>query len=282
MKAVRLPDGRIRVPARAESPGALGDGVETIGPGHPDFAAWDRWLRRVNPDAEGSLPPRVQKAKDAAGHEHAADGRFTGAGGGRAAAAAEVAGKMAQRWKGDDAGGQSFSHRTSSGAEYTADLQPLSKWEGMKRAEMLFSDAGGSYGITGAGGAAELFRVMSAAAVSAVKEGHAEALQFSAREPSRRRLYDRLVRTIAGALPDHVAVAYEPSGGNHGGDRVYIVMPRAKADEIGDDDLREMLPRYERLVKALPPDLDAPPKRRKKNKAALVAKVLKSLEADRA
>lgn len=44
----RLPDGRLRVPMRAEGPdGMVGDGVVTIGPDHPWFAGWDAYLTLV-------------------------------------------------------------------------------------------------------------------------------------------------------------------------------------------------------------------------------------------
>lgn len=43
----RLPDGRLRVPRRAEGPGGVvGDALVVIGPDDPTFAAWDEDLRR--------------------------------------------------------------------------------------------------------------------------------------------------------------------------------------------------------------------------------------------
>ena len=47
MTVERLPDGRLRVPRRAESAdGTIGDGVEVIGPDHPDYAEWLAWEQR--------------------------------------------------------------------------------------------------------------------------------------------------------------------------------------------------------------------------------------------
>lgn len=44
----RLPDGKIRVPRRAD-PGngsrLIADGLITLGPGDPGYQAWDAWLR---------------------------------------------------------------------------------------------------------------------------------------------------------------------------------------------------------------------------------------------
>lgn len=48
MNVTQLPDGRLRVPARAEDPetGTVGDGLVTIGPEHPDYAKYIAWLKR--------------------------------------------------------------------------------------------------------------------------------------------------------------------------------------------------------------------------------------------
>lgn len=46
MEARRNPDGTVTVPMPARGPdGVMGDGVVTIGPDHPDFKAWDEWLK---------------------------------------------------------------------------------------------------------------------------------------------------------------------------------------------------------------------------------------------
>lgn len=47
MKVTRNPDGTLTVPMRAEADGVIGDGLVTIGPDHPDYQAWDEWLRDV-------------------------------------------------------------------------------------------------------------------------------------------------------------------------------------------------------------------------------------------
>ncbi len=47
VKATRNADGTLTVPKRAEGPGGmLGDGMVTIGPDDPDYAAWDAWFKR--------------------------------------------------------------------------------------------------------------------------------------------------------------------------------------------------------------------------------------------
>ena len=46
MKATRNDDGTLTVPGRAEgSEGMIGDGMITIGPGHPEYQEWDEWLK---------------------------------------------------------------------------------------------------------------------------------------------------------------------------------------------------------------------------------------------
>ena len=45
----KLPNGNLLVPKRAEGPeGMIGDGVEEIGPDHPDFEAWMRTFKLQN------------------------------------------------------------------------------------------------------------------------------------------------------------------------------------------------------------------------------------------
>jgi hypothetical protein len=43
----RLPDGRLRIPLRAESEDGMlvGDGVVTLDQTHPDYAKWDAVIR---------------------------------------------------------------------------------------------------------------------------------------------------------------------------------------------------------------------------------------------
>lgn len=47
MRAILLPNGRIRIPRRAESEDGrtLGDGVVDIGPGDESYTEWLAWLQ---------------------------------------------------------------------------------------------------------------------------------------------------------------------------------------------------------------------------------------------
>lgn len=48
MKAERLPDGRIRVPARAEAEdGTIGDGMDVIDHDDPRYQAWSDYLDTI-------------------------------------------------------------------------------------------------------------------------------------------------------------------------------------------------------------------------------------------
>ncbi|WP_158675564.1 hypothetical protein [Nocardia stercoris] len=45
MTATRNSDGTLTVPMRAETNGIIGDALVTIDRDHPDYEAWDSWLR---------------------------------------------------------------------------------------------------------------------------------------------------------------------------------------------------------------------------------------------
>lgn len=57
MRAQRLSPERLLVPLRAEGPnGEIGDGLDVIGPDHPQFRQWSTWLDRMEaaePKADG-------------------------------------------------------------------------------------------------------------------------------------------------------------------------------------------------------------------------------------
>ena len=54
----RLPDGRLRVPMRAEGPdGIIGDGVGEIGPEHPSYAVWDEYLTLLEDPSSAPREP---------------------------------------------------------------------------------------------------------------------------------------------------------------------------------------------------------------------------------
>jgi len=51
MEAIRLPNGNLLAPYRAETDGTIGDGMIEIGPDHPDFESWSRHVAELEPAA---------------------------------------------------------------------------------------------------------------------------------------------------------------------------------------------------------------------------------------
>jgi len=49
MEAIRLPNGNLLAPYRAETGPAIGDAMLEIGPDHPDFASWSRHVAELEP-----------------------------------------------------------------------------------------------------------------------------------------------------------------------------------------------------------------------------------------
>lgn len=77
MNAQRLANGRLLIPVRAEFGGILGDGVQEIGPDHPDYVAWlaeaskfatitmpDQFLLEVHTENGGWIDYGVFRAAD--------------------------------------------------------------------------------------------------------------------------------------------------------------------------------------------------------------------------
>lgn len=46
MRAIRLPDGRIRIPVVSDTPEVTSHSTDDIGPDDPRFEQWDDWLAR--------------------------------------------------------------------------------------------------------------------------------------------------------------------------------------------------------------------------------------------
>lgn len=122
--------------------------------------------------------------------------------------------------------GNEWSYRftTKAGDEYTVTAEPQ-RFGGRTWMEVQFSDEAGAFKVTGAGNAHEVFSEVSAAVTALVTKQKLEAISFSAYEPSRQKLYDRLVRTVSAAAPDYSAVAIGGAG-NTGSAKQYAVVLR--------------------------------------------------------
>lgn len=71
---------------------------------------------------------------------------------------------------------------------------------------LQFSDEGGDFGVTGAGGAHEVFSKVTEASIAYVKNMDVPIMNFSAEEPSRQKLYDRLSKTVLASLPEYEGI----------------------------------------------------------------------------
>lgn len=68
MSPVRLENGHLLVPMRAEGAGGLvGDGMVEIGPDHPDFDVWDRFARELEAEAASRRAPQVPPTDEGSG-----------------------------------------------------------------------------------------------------------------------------------------------------------------------------------------------------------------------
>lgn len=130
-------------------------------------------------------------------------------------------------WGKNHDGEQSYYFKTRSGNEYEVWAQSRHTFE-ESATHIGFNDAGGSFEITGAGSAVEVFSKSTAAIVALIDKHKLPVAYFSAEEPSRQRLYDRLVRTTSAALPQYSAVSVlTPDGG-----KTYVVCLKDKLPKI--------------------------------------------------
>lgn len=127
--------------------------------------------------------------------------------------------------------------------------QGYGELSGKEVPDLQFSDQYGRFGITGSGGAFEIFSKVVPALVAYVQKKDIPVATFSAAEESRQKLYDRLVTTVAESLPEYAAVAVV------NGDTKYYVLMKRDLKETATDFLAAYahLPREQitTLVKSL-------------------------------
>lgn len=124
--------------------------------------------------------------------------------------------------------GRAFAFRATNGHVYRAEVAPA--WELDDGAEVpvfVFADKNGSFAVTGAGGAVEVFNTVTAAAAAVLQKDELPGLYFTAAEPSRVRLYDRLVKSLGAAVPGYTALAVDDSTN---GSRRYMLVKTKHAD----------------------------------------------------
>lgn len=139
-------------------------------------------------------------------------------------------GRVEGRWGVDEDEDRAYAFSTTSGSQYRIWGRNHSLRIGNETLPIMevgFSDEKGSYAITGAGSAYEVFSKVSVAVTALALKGGEEYLSFTAAEESRQKLYDRLVRTTAAAVPEFVALAISKPIGKR-----YILARRDKLDYL--------------------------------------------------
>lgn len=132
-------------------------------------------------------------------------------------------------WGKDDDGDAVYKFQTSKGAKYTVNIFS-GAYGGQAVPELTFQDQDGSYAVTGAGGAHEVFGKVVPAVLAYVAKKNLPMLSFSAAEESRQKLYDRLVWTVATVNPQYTAMTISAPGDT----RRYVVVRRDKKEEFND------------------------------------------------
>jgi hypothetical protein len=127
-------------------------------------------------------------------------------------------------------GGYELDFKATNGDSYSiiADrINPV----GMKGMDVRFMNNDvadkDAFGITGKGGANDVFMNVMGSIQKLMDVESPDVVTFSAAEPSRRKLYDRIVKTMAKLNPSMSAVYLE-----EGGARYYAVTPRENKEKV--------------------------------------------------
>lgn len=165
-------------------------------------------------------------------------------------AGARVEGK----WGVDEDDRQAYLFSTSAGNEY--DIWTAGqRFHGEPVLEVGFSDANGNHSISGAGNAHEVFTTVTTAVTALLTKDDLPVVSFTAAEPSRQRLYDRLVRSTAAAVPTYTAVAIPlPDGGKR-----YVLIRRDALGRFADVQALGVTPEVLVNRKEPPPPPELPP-----------------------
>lgn len=134
-----------------------------------------------------------------------------------------------RQWNVDRFGGASYGFRTSGGTGYQI---LVSYDESFGNADvdshyLQFVDEKEGFKITGAGKAHEVFSSVVPAVVSYAQIKKPTVMSFTAAEPSRQRLYDRLVKTSISVMPEYQAAMRDSHKG-----REYIVFRRDASEKL--------------------------------------------------
>lgn len=131
------------------------------------------------------------------------------------------------KWYVDSDGDGVLTFETDSGAEYKVSAVYNYNPSGTPIPDMQFSDNSGSFKVTGAGEAFQVFTKVVPAMVAYISKKDLPVATFSAAEESRQKLYDRLVKTVASIVPGYFA-AYV----NKGTTRYYMIGKVGMKEEL--------------------------------------------------
>ncbi len=131
-------------------------------------------------------------------------------------------------WYPDDDNEWWYRFETSTGVGYFINVYDQNTF-GQSVQEVQFKDEKGKFKITGAGNAHEVFSSVVPAIVSYVGNKKPNALAFSAAEPSRRRLYNRLVKSVSQVAPEYSGIIVEV--GDEAKARWYVLVKRDERDQ---------------------------------------------------
>jgi hypothetical protein len=158
--------------------------------------------------------------------------------------------KKDHTWQRDEDGDHVYHFTSSAGVPYQI-MATRSNDHGHPNLTVSFankSPTGNDYGITGDGGAHDVFSTITPALSALIQHHGPHSIQFTAASGSRQKLYDRLVKTIAALHPEYKAYA----SGDETTGRSYVVAHRDhEADMLTKRNMAGM-PNYETLVKSLP------------------------------
>jgi SPP1 gp7 family putative phage head morphogenesis protein len=129
-------------------------------------------------------------------------------------------------WCRDENGDGILKFTTEGGRAYEV-LAVQQDVAGIDIPDMQFRDDSDSFTITKAGHAFEVFSHVVPAMVAYVKKRDLQAATFSAAEPSRMRLYDRLVKSVTSVLPDYFAASVDKD--EH---RYYLIGKREERENL--------------------------------------------------
>ena len=115
-------------------------------------------------------------------------------------------------WFDTDGGESAYQFKTRDGAGYFIEATGLD-YVGMEATEIRFCDEDGEFRVTGVGGAHEVFGKVVPAVAAYVAHKQPQTIVFSASEPSRKRLYNRIVKSVGTVAPEYTAMTIEAEKG---------------------------------------------------------------------